>query len=286
MGLVRTAEDLGTQGDLPTHPELLDWLAVELMEKNWSLKHLHRLIVGSATYQQVAVITPDLLIRDPENRLLARGPRYRVDAETVRDIALTASGLLSRKSGGPSVYPPAPKFLFQQPTSFGPKTWKYDTGANKYRRALYTFRYRSVPYPAFENFDAPRGDTSCVRRGRSNTPLQALTTLNESLYMEAARELAKRILAEGGLNDNKRISYAFRRCLSRDPSDEELLVLKVFLDTQKEHFRATEADPLALIGEKQPDIRQLPHNNSLPDLAAWIAFSRVILNLDETITKE
>ena len=285
-GLVRTAEDLGTQGDLPTHPELLDWLAVELMDNNWSLKHIHRLIVDSATYRQSAAATPELVARDPENRLLARGPRYRVDAETVRDIALAASGLLSKAIGGPSVYPPAPEFLFQPPTSYGPKPWDYDTGADKYRRALYTFRYRSVPYPALESFDAPRGDTSCVRRTRSNTPLQALTTLNESLYIEAARALAKHTLAEGGASDDQRIAYAFRRCLSREPRAEELAVLQDFLRTQMERFHAAGADPWPLIADKKPADEKLPGNTAPPDLAAWTAVSRVILNLDETITKE
>jgi mono/diheme cytochrome c family protein len=285
-GLVATAEDLGTQGDLPTHPELLDWLSVELMENNWSLKHVHRLIVSSATYQQAAVATPEFLERDPSNQLLARGPRYRVDAETVRDISLAASGLLTNKIGGPSVYPPAPEFLFQPPTSYGPKTWFYDMGPDKYRRGLYTFRYRSVPYPALENFDAPRGDTACVRRTRSNTPLQALTTLNEALYLEAARELAKRVVSEGGREDDKRIEYAFRRCLSREPRPEELAVLADFLERQKERFHAEGADPWALLADEKEEKSGLPANTSAPDLAAWTALSRVVLNLDETITKE
>jgi hypothetical protein len=285
-GLVSTSEDLGTQGDLPTHPELLDWLAVELMENNWSLKHIHRLIVSSATYQQSAVATPELLERDPANQLLARGPRYRVDAETVRDITLAASGLLTKKIGGPSVYPPAPEFLFQPPTSYGPKTWFYDTGPDKYRRGIYTFRYRSVPYPAFENFDAPNGNVSCVRRLRSNTPLQALTTLNEALYMEAARALARQVVSDGGREDDKRIEYAFRRCLSREPRPEELALLGDFVDRQKARFHAEGADPWALLSEEKEDKPELPANTSAPDLAAWTALSRVVLNLDETITKE
>jgi hypothetical protein len=286
-GLVGTAEDLGTQGDQPTHPELLDWLAVELMEHGWSQKHLHRLIVSSATYQQSAAASPDLLARDPANQLLARGARYRVDAETVRDVSLAVSGLLTEKIGGPSVYPPAPEFLFQPPTSYGPKIWAYDTDADKYRRALYTFRYRSVPYPAFESFDAPRGDVACVRRPRSNTPLQALTTLNESLYLECARELARRIVAEGGESDGDRLGYAVRRCLSRDPSSAEIATLGRFLEDQRTRFAAEGADPWQLLttddsGRNQP----LPANASAPDLAAWTALARVVLNLDETITKE
>ncbi|MBL9161772.1 MAG: PSD1 domain-containing protein [Planctomycetaceae bacterium] len=286
-GLVGTPEDLGTQGDLPTHPELLDWLAVEFMEHGWSQKHLHRLIVGSATYQQSAAASPQLLAQDPANRLLARGARYRVDAEMVRDVSLAVSGLLTERIGGPSVYPPAPEFLFQPPTSYGPKVWAYDTDADKYRRGLYTFRYRSVPYPAFESFDAPRGDVACVRRPRSNTPLQALTTLNESLYLECARELARRIVSDGGTSDDARLGYAVRRCLSRDPSAAEIATLGAFLKDQRARFAAEGADPWLLLttddsGRNQP----LPAGASAPDLAAWTALARVVLNLDETITKE
>ena len=193
-GLVATSEDLGPQGEPPSHPELLDWLAVEFMDRGWSLKHLHRLIVTSAAYRQSSRPTPELLARDPYNRLLARGPRFRVDAEIVRDIALAASGLLDPKLGGPSVCPPAPAFLFQPPASYGPKVWNEATGPDRYRRALYTFRCRSVPYPMLQTFDAPNGDFSCVRRTRSNTPLQALTTLNEPIFLECARALALRTL--------------------------------------------------------------------------------------------
>jgi hypothetical protein len=285
-GLVTTPEDLGTQGALPTHPELLDWLAVELMDNDWSLKHVHRLIVSSATYQQSAAVTPELLARDPENHLLARGARFRVDAETVRDIALAVSGLLTNKLGGPSVYPPAPEFLFYPPASYGPKVWDYDTGPDKYRRALYTFRFRSILYPALENFDATKGEISCVRRVRSNTPLQALTTLNETLFVEAARELARRTMADGGEDDDARLSYMVRRCLSRDASSEELAVLKEFLTRQKERFHADGADPWPLASEKKPEDSKLPGDLNPADLAAWTAAARVVLNLDETITKE
>jgi hypothetical protein len=286
FGLVATPEDLGTQGALPTHPELLDWLAVELMDNGWSLKHIHQLIVTSATYQQSAAVTPELLARDPDNQLLARGARFRVDAETVRDIALAVSGLLTNKLGGPSVYPPAPEFLFQPPASYGPKVWAYDTGPDKYRRALYTFRFRSILYPALENFDATKGEISCVRRVRSNTPLQALTTLNETLFVEAARELAKRTMAEGGGDDHARLAYLMRRCIARDASSEELAVLEEFLKRQKERFHAEDADPWPLVSEKKPEDGKLPGDLNPADLAAWTAAARVVLNLDETITKE
>ncbi|MFO0952396.1 MAG: PSD1 and planctomycete cytochrome C domain-containing protein [Isosphaeraceae bacterium] len=196
-GLVATSEDLGSQGEAPSHPELLDWLAVELMDKNWSLKNLHRSIVTSSTYRQSSKVTPEALAKDPYNRLLARGPRFRVDAELVRDVALAASGLLDPKVGGPSVYPPAPDFLFQPPASYGPKVWDESKGGDRYRRAVYTFRYRSVPYPALQTFDAPNGDFACVRRPRSNTPLQRAVTLNEPEFLECARALAQKTVREG-----------------------------------------------------------------------------------------
>jgi mono/diheme cytochrome c family protein len=290
IGLVETAEDLGTQSTPPSHPELLDWLAVELMDHHWDLKHLHRLIVTSATYRQSSCVTPQLLERDPANRLLARSARYRVDAETVRDIALAASGLLNRKLGGPSVYPPAPEFLFVPPASYGPKTWATDTGPNRYRRALYTFRFRSVPYPALQNFDAPNGEFACARRARSNTPLQALTTLNETQFVECARALAIRTVAEGGENDTQRLEYVIATCLSREPQDEELKVLQEFLDKQKQRFTSQGADPWPLIAsddkEKESLRSKLPEDTSPAELAAWTALARVVINLDETITKE
>ena len=205
-GIVSTSEDLGSQCEAPSHPDLLDWLAVELMESGWSLKHLHRLIVTSATYRQSSRVTPELQARDPYNRLLARGPRFRVDAEIVRDIGLAASGLLNPAIGGESVYPPAPAFLFQPPASYGPKTWVDATGPDRYRRALYTFRFRSVPYPMLQAFDSPNGDFSCVRRARSNTPLQALTLLNEPVSLESARALALRTLKDGGASDAARLA--------------------------------------------------------------------------------
>ncbi|MGH9340424.1 MAG: PSD1 and planctomycete cytochrome C domain-containing protein [Acidobacteriota bacterium] len=258
-GLVSTAENFGTQSEAPSHPELLDWLAVEFMERGWSLKELHRLIVSSSTYRQSSGVTPELLKRDPDNRLLARGARFRVDAESVRDIALAASGLLNPQVGGPSVYPPAPEFLFKPPVSYGPKVWDEETGEDRYRRAIYTFRYRSVPYPALEVFDAPKGEVSCVRRDRSNTPLQALTALNEPLFMECARALGQRALEEGGETDAQRLNYAFRSVLTRQPTAEESAELLGFFEKQKQRF-STEL--------------------------AWTAVTRVLLNLDETITKE
>src|SRR5262249_66321 len=173
--------------------------------KPWSFKHLHRLIVNSATYRQSSHVTPALYAQDPYNRWLTRGARFRVEAEPVRDVTVAASGLLNTKLGGPSLYTPAPAFLFVPPTSYSPFPWQDVTGSDRYRRALYTFRRRSTPYPMLQNFDTPNGDAACVRRVRSNTPLQALTSLNETLFIECAQALARNILAEGGTNDVQRI---------------------------------------------------------------------------------
>jgi hypothetical protein len=223
---------------------------------------------------------------DPGNRLLARGPRFRVDAEIVRDIALAASGLLTPKIGGPSAYPPAPEFLFQPPTSYGPKPWDYDLGPDKYRRAMYTMRYRSVPYPPLQAFDAPTGDVACVRRMRSNTPLQALTTLNEPLFLECARALAIKSVNGVSGDDAKRLRLAFERTLSRPPGDNELKLLEDFLARQRERFGRDGADPWLLLADKNGPRPELPRGVAAADLAAWTATARVILNLDETITKE
>ncbi len=310
-GLVSTSEDLGTQGDAPTHPELLDYLAVEFMgpltpnpsppraegssglppkgevsKSGWSLKALHRLIVNSATYRQSSKVTPELAAADPANRLLARGPRFRVEAEVVRDIALAASGLLNPKIGGPSVYPDAPGFLFVPPASYGPKVWRPATGADRYRRALYTFRFRSVPYPVLQNFDAPNGDFACVRRARSNTPLQALTTLNEPIFLECARALALRTVQEGGRSDADRLSYAFRCCLARKPAQREAAVLLKLLADQTERFGKPGRDPWELAAADPHKPPKLPEGVSPAQLAAWTAVARVLLNLDETIAKE
>ncbi|HJQ26985.1 MAG TPA: DUF1553 domain-containing protein [Blastocatellia bacterium] len=285
-GIVSTSENLGTQSEAPSHPELLDWLAVEFMDKGWSLKTLHRLIVTSATYRQSSKVTPELYQRDPYNRLLARGPRFRVEAEIVRDIALAASGLLNPAIGGPSVYPPAPDFLFQVPASYGPKVWNEAKGADRYRRAIYTFRYRSVPYPVLQNFDAPNGDVSCVRRARSNTPLQALTTLNEPLFIEAARALAWMTVKQGGQTDEQRLDYAFRRVLARAPTAEEAAELLGLFRKQKARFAAGELNPWNLAVNEPDKPNPLPRDVTMDEVAAWTAVSRVLLNLDETITKE
>ncbi len=281
-GLVTTAEDLGTQGERPSHPELLDWLATELMERNWSMKEMHRLMTGSATYRQSSVITPQLYELDQYNRLLARGPRFRVEAEIIRDIALSASGLLTTKVGGPSVYPPIPDGVLG--LGYGaPMAWNTETNQNRFRRGMYTYWKRSVPYPSMSVFDAPNADFSCPRRLRSNTPLQALTTLNDPVFHEAAQAMAMRVWKEGGKDERARAEYAFRLCVGRKPSAREIQHTLALLDDQKTYFddRTTAAIKVAANEEKNP-----PADVNLHKVAAWTMVSRVLLNLDETITKE
>ena len=307
-GLVATSEDLGKQSEAPSHPELLDWLAVTLRDgtmnaegrtmnpesKNthpWSLKAIHRLIATSATYRQNSSIHPSSLrahpsIDDPYNRLLARGPRFRVEGEIVRDIALTASGLLNPKVGGASVFPPSPEFLYLPPASYGPKNWPEDKGENRYRRGLYTFRYRSVPYPMLQTFDVPNGDIACVRRAKSNTPLQALTTLNETTFLEAARALALKTIKEGGATDATKIEYAFRRVLSRKPTVQEATELLALMNKQKERFISGELNPWNFATNDPDKPNVLPKGATMDQLGAWTAVARVLLNLDEAITKE
>ncbi len=285
-GLLEASEDFGTRAELPSHPELLDWLATEFMDSNWSIKKLHRLIVNSATYRQSSHVTPELYARDPFNRLLARGPRFRVEGEIVRDIALASSGLLNPALGGHSVFPPAPEFLFQPPVSYGPKDWPVSTGPDRYRRSLYIFRFRSVPYPLLQTFDAPNGDFSCVRRGRSNTPLQALVSLNETTFMECAQALARKTLAEGGKSDAEKINFAFRRALSRPPTDSERKELLALLDKQKDYIAEGWVNATELATGKNLASDKLPQGATPTQLAAYTVVSRVLLNLDETITKE
>lgn len=258
-GLIDTPEDLGTQGSAPSHPELLDWLACDFMDHGWSVKHLHELIVTSLTYQQSSTVTPALLERDPYNRLLARGPRFRVEGEVVRDIQLAVSGLLNPTLGGRPVMPPAPAYLFEKPASYAPFPWHVETDSNQYRRAVYTFRRRSTPYPFLATFDVPNGETACVRRSKSNTPLQALMTLNETISIEAAKALAQRMQKEGGTTPETQIAYGFELCTGRKPSPKELATLS------------------ALMGRQAARKEQL----DAPTIVA-----RVLLNLDETVTKE
>jgi hypothetical protein len=199
---------------------------------------------------------------------------------------LSASGLLNPKVGGPSVFPPAPEFLFVPPASYGPKVWNTATGADRYRRALYTFRFRSVPYPMLQTFDTPNGDAACVRRARSNTPLQALTALNEPLAIECARALALRIVSSGLQDDERRVDFATRLCLAREPSTAERHVLLDLLQTQQQKWAASESEAWQLAADDPEHLPTLPDACAPADLAAWTVVSRVLLNLDETITRE
>jgi hypothetical protein len=209
-----------------------------------------------------------------------------VDGEIVRDIALSTSGLLNPKVGGPSVFAPAPQFLFDKPVSYGPFTWLEATGEDRYRRGLYTFRRRSTPYPALTVFDSPIGEASCVKRSRTNTPLQALTGLNETLFVECARGLGKRTLLEGGKTDAERLTFAFRVCTARKPTADELVVLSSLLEKHGKRFASGEANAAEVAtGEKQPKTK-LPAGVDLNDWAAYTLVARVLLNLDETITRE
>ncbi len=294
-GILSTSEDFGMQADTPSHPELLDWLAVEFMEpkindagkgklKPWSVKHIHRLIVNSATYRQNSKVTPELYAKDPYNRLIARGPRFRVEGEVVRDIQLAVSGLLNRTMGGRSLMPPAPAFVFQPPASYAPFPWVDETGDNRYRRAVYTWRRRTTPYPFLQVFDTPNGESSCVRRTRSNTPLQALTALNETTSMEAAQALARRILESSAKSDAERIADGFRRVLSRRPTEDESHDLVAMLERQKQRIADGWLEP-RLLATGKAETPALPPDTTA-QLAAFTALARVLLNLDETFTKE
>lgn len=283
-GLVETSEDFGTRAPVPEYRELLDWLAVDFMEHGWSRKHLIRTILTSATYQQSSLANPALLERDPTNRLLARGPRFRADSEVVRDIALTVSGLITHKIGGPGIIPPVPQNVLDYNYTY-PGYWKEATGPERYRRTVYGFRKRSMPDPVMSNFDGPNGDFSCARRVRSNTPLAALTGLNETIFVEAARALALRVLKEAAPNDAARADYAFLLCTSRAPTDAERSEVLALLKSQRQRLadgwlnvrEVTTGDPAKL--------PELPGETTPQDAAAWTLVARVMLNLDETLSK-
>ncbi|HEX5483288.1 MAG TPA: PSD1 and planctomycete cytochrome C domain-containing protein [Terriglobia bacterium] len=277
-GIVGTPEDFGTQGDPPTHPKLLDWLATEFMRDGWDMKAIKRLIVTSATYRQSSRVTPELLERDPYNMLLARGPRFRVEAEMVHDIALSASGLLSQKIGGPSVFPYQPDGIWDVP--YSSDKWIISKGEDAHRRAIYTFMRRSAPYPSLVVFDAPSREFCTVRRVRTNTPLQALTTLNDPFFFDAARAMARRMAHEAGPGVAARIRYGFRLCTSRSPSQAELDRIVSFYNQELTHYEKNNAAACEVI-------KADPHTaTNAPEQAAWTMVSNILLNLDETISKE
>jgi hypothetical protein len=293
-GLVKTAEDFGSQGEPPSHRELLDWLAVEFMRpgtdrrRPWDVKALVRLIVTSATYRQSSAVTAELVSKDPENRLLARGPRVRLPAEFIRDQALAVSGLLDRRLGGTSVSPYQPAGLWEELMSradgknFTAQTYVQSHGRDLYRRTMYTFWKRTSPPPSLITFDAPDRETCTVRRARTNTPLQALVLMNDPTYVEASRKLAERMMCEGGPTPGGRIAFAFRATTARHPTDDETRQLNSLFDRELAVYRADKAAALKMlsVGES-PRAPEL----DVAELAAWSTVAGVILNLDETVTK-
>ena len=281
QGLVTTPEDFGTRVEAPSHPELLDWLACEFMDSGWSFKHMHRLITQSAVYRQNSKVTPELQAKDPYNRWLARAPRFRVEAEIVQDIALSVSGLLNPKVGGPSVRPPIPANVGD--TVYAGFSWPETTGEDRYRRGMYTFWKRSLQFPSLMAFDAPAADASCTRRVRSNTPLQALTTLNEKTYVEAAQAMGLRVMKDGGEDNRARAAFGFKLCTGRAPTEPELSSLLAFWKEQYDYFEDRTGAALSVA---VPDIKSVPQDVNLHKVAAWAMVSRALLNLDETITKE
>lgn len=284
-GLVETAEDFGTRAPLPEYRDLLDWLAVDLMERGWSQKQLIRTIVLSDVYQQSSQPSAALQESDPRNTLLARGPRFRTEAEVVRDIALTVSGLMTHKRGGPSVIPPVPQNVLDYNFVY-PAYWKPAEGPERYRRTLYGFRKRSMPDPVMSNFDSPNSDFACARRTRSNTPLAALTALNEPIFVEAARALALRVLREGGRDDQSRANYAFFLCTARQPNDVERTAILELLQSRRKRLSEGWLNPRDIATGDPGKLPELPSDTTPQDAAAWTLAARVLLNLDETISKK
>ncbi|MFI5457664.1 MAG: PSD1 and planctomycete cytochrome C domain-containing protein [Isosphaerales bacterium] len=281
-GIVETSEDFGVQGEPPSHPELLAWLAKEFTGQSWSLKAMHRLIVTSATYRQSSRVTPDRLERDPYNRLFSRGPRFRMEAEMVRDQALAVSGLLKRAIGGPSVFPYQPEGIWFAP--YSNDRWIESKNGNQFRRGLYTFWRRSAPYPAFITFDAPSREVSCERRARTNTPLQALATLNDPAFVQPAAALARRILAESKGTIEDRAVLAFRLVLARKPLPAESGHLVELYHENLDRYRR---DPAAALATAMTGLAMTISAGGLDkaELAAWTVVANVLLNLDETLTK-
>ena len=283
-GLVETPEDFGTRAQAPEYRELLDWLAVDVMQHGWSQKHLIRTIVTSATYRQTSQVSPDLVERDPRNVWLARGPRFRAEAEVVRDIALSVSGLITHKLGGPSIIPPVPQNVLDYNYTY-PSYWKPAEGPERYRRTLYGFRKRSMPDPVMANFDGPNGDFACARRMRSNTPLAALTGLNETIFVEAARALAIKVLREGGASDAQRADHAFFLCTSRKPTADERQAIVELLESRRRRLAECWLNPREIATGDAAQLPSLPPETTPQDAAAWTLAARVLLNLDETISK-
>ena len=283
-GLVKTSEDFGVQGERPSHPELLDWLALDFINSGWNVKQFHKQIVMSATYRQSSRVSSNKLAADPENRLCSRGPRFRLDAEVIRDQALAISGLMVPTVGGRSVKPYQPEGLWAPVGFGGSNTAKFvqDKGSKLYRRSMYTFWKRTSPPPSMSTFDAPDRETCQVRRARTNTPLQALVLMNDVQFVEAARKFAERVMRDGGKDVDARIIYAFRSATARTPSESEIANLRQFFQDYLAEYlqQPEEAAKLLSVGESKRD-------ESLPahELSAWTMVTHLLLNLDETVTK-
>jgi len=277
-GIVRTSGDFGYQSELPTHPELLDWLAVTFVENGWSMKDLHRLIVTSEAYSRDSAVDSVQQEKDPENRWLARGPRFRLPAEMIRDGALEASGLLSDKMGGPGVRPPQPDSVIE--LAYGNGTWPTSEGEDRHRRSLYTFVKRTAPFAAYQTFDAPTGESCVARRDRSNTPLQALTLMNDGMFTEAAEALARSTVSSDGPDSVEPVAVVdemFRRVLVRPPSEQEREDFIAFYEAQRERLASGDLEAAEILKSEGKPVT--------PELAAWKMVARVLFNLDETITK-
>jgi hypothetical protein len=287
-GIVKTANDFGSQAEWPTHPELLDWLATEFIASGWDVKRMMKLLVTSATYRQSAAAGPELIEKDPYNRLYARGPRFRLEAEAIRDNALAISGLLVGTVGGPSVFPYQPAGLWEELSSrqdsgnWSAQRFVQSEGEDLYRRSMYTFWKRTSPPPSLQAFDAPDREVCVVERGRTTTPLQALVLLNDPTYVEAARKLAERMMTEGGSTPGERIQFAFRLATARPATEAEEKILLELFERQWSRFQANPETALELLATGDSE-----RNESLDavELAAWTSVASMILNLDETITK-
>jgi hypothetical protein len=278
-GIVETVEEFGKQGEPPSHPELLDWLAAEFMRSGWDMKAMHKTIVMSATYRQSSRVPPALAERDPNNQLLARGPRVRLEAEMLRDQMLAVSGLLSRKVGGPSVMPPQPDGVWQ--VVYSGDKWETSKGEDKYRRGLYTFWRRTAPHPAMISFDAPSREFCVLRRNRSNTPLQALTALNDPAAIECAQAIARKVAGKSGSDLKARATYAFRLVLARAPEPKEVERLVALFQSELKNYQADTKAAEKMAGKGSDASDKL----DTAELAAWTVVANVLLNLDEAITK-
>jgi hypothetical protein len=282
-GIVETSADFGIMGARPSHPQLLDWLAAEFVDSKWDYRHMIKLMVTSAAYRQSGLITPEKLEKDPANRLIARGPRYRLDAEQIRDLALSSAGLLSPKVGGPSVKPYQPEGIWEavaMPQS-NTRTYRQDRGEGLYRRSIYTIWKRTAAPPSMEIFNAPTRETFCVRRDLTNTPLQALVLMNDPQFVEASRELASRALQDAPSFD-ERLDFVTRRLMGRKLDSAERDIVRKSLDTAMADFRSKSADAMKLVTTGASPLRK---DVDVPELAAWTLLASQILNLDETITR-